>query len=179
MKNLLLLLVLVTASCSKDNDTQYNPQLPATTQTGAWTFGCKINGVIMIPQDAKIQGNPGGGLVKGLSFSDNLVSKSIEAVDALYNRGGVIIKFPNSIIDAGEYTIQPIEGGFATTWANVLYMQVTKNGKFYGSIENTGKINISRNDNTTLSGTFYCKLKNRDNANDIIEVTEGRFDIKK
>jgi hypothetical protein len=171
--------ITMLACTNKTIDADYNPQLPAATQTGAWTFGCKINGVIMIPQNAKIQGNPGGSLTKGLEFSDNLVSKSIEATDSQYNRGGVLIKIPNEIINTGDYLIQPIQGGFETTNENVLYMQVFKNGKFYGSIENTGKVNFTRNDATVISGTFYCKLKNKDNANDIIEVTEGRFDIKK
>ena len=51
---------------------------------------------------------------------------------------------------------------------------------FYCSIENTGFLDISRYDvaNRTVYGTFSCRAVNRDESNDIIEITEGRFDIE-
>jgi hypothetical protein len=180
MKTLFLagLTAITMLSCTnKAIDADYNPQLPPETQIGARTFGCKINGIITIPQNGKIQGIPGGGLIKGLELWDNLESISIEAIDAQYNRGDILIKIPNTIINAGEYKIEPIMVGFETTNANILYMQAFKNGKFYGAIENTGKINFVKKDDI-WAGTFYCKLSNKDDPNDIIDVTEGRFDIK-
>ncbi|MEJ8598486.1 hypothetical protein JSO62_07255 [Riemerella anatipestifer] len=181
MKKLLLatLIGLNAMSCTDRNKDDYNPQLPPITQTGAWTFGCKINGEVMIPQDATQQGPPGGGPLKGLVFWDAIDSRAIEAIDARYGRGGVIIKIPNEIMGkVGTFDFEEIHGGFSTANENKLYIQAMYKNSFYGSIANTGKIAFSRND-SIVAGTFYCKLKNRDKPYDIIEVTEGRFDLTK
>ncbi len=52
--------------------------------------------------------------------------------------------------------------------------------KWYCSIENGGTITITRYDydNKIVSGTFSCTVQNKDNPNETIEITEGRFDIK-
>ncbi len=55
----------------------------------------------------------------------------------------------------------------------------TGKGKTYLSIADTGTINITRSDNDIISGTFSCKLKYKENPNDIIEIKEGRFDFNK
>ncbi|KMQ67526.1 hypothetical protein ACM44_14780, partial [Chryseobacterium koreense CCUG 49689] len=57
MKNLILIFALATLSlaCGRSSENQqdtYNPQLPPITQTGANTFGCKINGVVMVPRNS-------------------------------------------------------------------------------------------------------------------------------
>ena len=49
----------------------------------------------------------------------------------------------------------------------------------YFSVANTGSITITRNDDEVISGTFSCKLRNKDNPNDIIEIKDGRFDFNK
>ena len=52
-------------------------------------------------------------------------------------------------------------------------------GKRYLSSPNSGVIKITRFDypNKIISGTFSCNLNSNQNANDIIQVTDGRFDI--
>jgi hypothetical protein len=52
--------------------------------------------------------------------------------------------------------------------------------KWYCSIENAGKLTITRYDlnNRIISGTFNCTMQNKENPKDIIEITDGRFDIK-
>lgn len=49
--------------------------------------------------------------------------------------------------------------------------------KWYCSIENGGELTITRYGDGYFAGTFNCTLVNRDDPNDFIEVTEGRFDI--
>jgi hypothetical protein len=51
--------------------------------------------------------------------------------------------------------------------------------KRYLSIVGTGNITITRLDleNGYRAGTFSCKAVNRDDPTDIIEITDGRFDI--
>ncbi len=90
MKNLLLLLVLVIASCSKDNDQQFNPQLPPITQTGSNTFGAIINGQVMIPRNS-IGYIPPGSSHNAVRYSyfDNW--EEISAGDGRTNMGGIYI----------------------------------------------------------------------------------------
>ncbi|MCO7354454.1 hypothetical protein [Riemerella anatipestifer] len=180
MKKLLLaaLIGLNAMSCTDRNKDDYNPQLPPITQTGAWTFGCKINGEVMIPQDATQQGPPGGGPLKGLVFGNAIDSRAIVAIDARHGRGGIIIKIPNEIMGkVGTFNFEEIYGGFSVHNENKLYMGAEKNNRFYDSMKDSGRITFTRND-SIVAGTFYCTLRNKDNPNDIIEVTEGRFDLK-
>ena len=55
----------------------------------------------------------------------------------------------------------------------------TQEYNWYRSIENGGTLKITKYDdlNGIYSGIFSCTVKNRDDSNDIIEITEGRFDI--
>ncbi|WP_187478623.1 hypothetical protein [Amniculibacterium sp. G2-70] len=53
----------------------------------------------------------------------------------------------------------------------------TSEYNIYLSIPNTGSINVTKSDLNIISGTFSCKLKNKDDPNDIIEITDGRFDF--
>ncbi|MAP53910.1 MAG: hypothetical protein CL605_03320 [Altibacter sp.] len=49
--------------------------------------------------------------------------------------------------------------------------------KKYCSLPNSGTITITRYDNGILSGTFSCRAANEDDPNDIVEITDGRFDL--
>ena len=51
--------------------------------------------------------------------------------------------------------------------------------KYYCSFENSGLITITKFENGIVSGTFSCTAINRDDANDFIEITQGRFDINR
>ena len=134
----------------------------------------------MIPQDATLQGPPGGGVAKGLAFWDLIDSRAIEAIDRKNGRGGIIIKIPNAYMNQlGTFNFDEIQGGFSVANEVKFYMQAIYKNSFYGSIANSGKITFTRNDSKVISGTFYCKLKNRDEPYDIIEITEGRFDLTK
>ncbi|WP_435415741.1 hypothetical protein [Polaribacter aestuariivivens] len=60
-----------------------------------------------------------------------------------------------------------------------IYCQINGNDNLYLSFANSGQIDFSKIDfnNNIYSGTFSVKLKNKDDENDIIEITNGRFDI--
>jgi hypothetical protein len=51
--------------------------------------------------------------------------------------------------------------------------------KTYCSFENSGEIIITRydRDNRILSGTFSGRVRNKNNPNDIVDITDGRFDF--
>ena len=49
------IIILFTTQCKKDKNKE--PELPPETNTGAMTFGCKVNGKVFVPQDGN--GKPG------------------------------------------------------------------------------------------------------------------------
>ena len=83
MKQLLLFalsFVLISNSCKKKKDEE--PQLPPETTTGAYTFGCKVNGRVFVPrsgggrpglfaQYVNLGTGPGGGWFLSINVSDN------------------------------------------------------------------------------------------------------------
>jgi hypothetical protein len=82
MKNIITVLLLsLLTSCSEDSN---NPeaQLPPITQTGENTFGCLIDGKLLIPRDGT---GTWGGSDKGFMFwgdpTDNMQYNEIEIKD--------------------------------------------------------------------------------------------------
>ena len=64
----------------------------------------------------------------------------------------------------------------------VLIFMAKLEGKHYSpGSSNSGNIIVSRSEVTSstniISGTFSCKVYNIENSSDIINVTDGRFDI--
>ena len=87
----------------------------------------------------------------------------------------------STIFQSGDY---PIFDGITPSYLNdnynnYIYVTAYKNGvaNNYKSIAGTGKITLSVNSNLICSGTFNCKAKNVNDPNDIIEITDGRFDF--
>tara|TARA_R110001592_G_scaffold174822_1_gene413774 strand:- start:204 stop:953 length:750 start_codon:yes stop_codon:yes gene_type:complete len=183
------LFIVTACGCSKisDGDT-WNPELPPITQTGANTFGCKINGVVMIPRDSRK--SQLGGIPTGVDYLYGGDTDWIEASDKYTSRGGITFKLPDiKTLKTGEYLVKTVRGGLSPSLdgsfqdANIVYMgAIYYSGtptSGYSSIEGTGKITITRYDDEVIAGTFYCKLKNDINPSIIIEITEGRFDFNK
>lgn len=65
MKTILLLFIAVLINCTSSNDPE--DELPAITQIGANTFGCVVDGRILIPRDSNST-TPGNNLFKGLKL---------------------------------------------------------------------------------------------------------------
>ena len=87
------LFIITACGCTKTTEEErWNPELPPITQTGANTFGCKINGVIMIPRDSRVYSL--GGIPTGVTYSvlrkpQNTANFDfIEASDRFTSRGG-------------------------------------------------------------------------------------------
>ena len=84
------LFIITACGCTKTTEEgRWNPELPPITQTGANTFGCKINGVIMIPRDSRVYSL--GGIPTGVTYASRNtlnVYDFIEASDRFTSRGG-------------------------------------------------------------------------------------------
>ena len=188
MKNLItvLLLTLLTG-CSNDSDSNPESLLPAITQTGANTFGCLIDGKLFIPRDGT---GIWSGNDPGLSYLGGYPEGAYNEIDIRDYKSEkttrMLIHLHNLYqIGVADYIINESNGMSNVDGLNHTYLHCkvfnksTNSYQYYRSFENSGTIKITRYDftNGIVSGTFSCRVKNSSNPEDIIEITNGRFDI--
>ena len=169
---LILGLLLFNADCCK-SDNGFD-KLPPATQIGNNTFGCLVNGKVW--RNEGIGVSPAGNLWQtvGRNLFEITAVKSIS--NSVYQSIFIEIKLP---IVAGKYNIsKDVSAGFADAHANCCYRT--------DSISSSGIIEITKFDtvNFIISGIFNFNVKKYNimgcngNCDSIVNVTEGRFDIK-
>lgn len=183
---LLISFILIASSCHKKPE-PFTPTLPPITTTGENTFGCYINGQLLTPRDKIDWENS----LKGIRFTDITCSgrRFAEIViidDKSDKQGSIGLHLENFFeLNTGNYPIMLSncqDRCDANQTINVRCSLSQKNisgYKLYCSIENIGTLTLLRIDygNKIVSGTFNFSAVNRDDATDIIEITDGRFDI--
>jgi hypothetical protein len=177
MKNifLLALLALSLAGCKKDVD-----ELPEPTQTGANTFGAKVDGEFWVPQGFGIV--PTAPLIEARYSGNNSVvinarnfgSSPNETEFELYllnvtGTGTVLLNqntsnYPNQSASYGYYVKRKIRPLF----------------EYLTSAQHTGRVDITRldKDANIISGTFEFRGADKTDPSQTVTVTEGRFDVK-
>lgn len=188
MKNLItILLFALLSGCSNDSNSNPEAQLPPITQTGANTFGCLIDGKLFIPRDGT---GTWAGNDPGLSFLGGYPDGAYNEIDIRDHKSERTTRMLIHIHDlyqigVADYIINESNGmsnidGLNHTYLHCrIFNESTNSYQHYRSFQNSGIIRITRYDftNGIVSGTFNCSLKNSSNPEDIIEVTNGRFDI--
>lgn len=174
MKRILtaLLPLIVLISCKKNVD-----ELPPATQTGAHTFGAKVNGDLWVPQG--FGSFPANDILEArMSGSDIVINarnfasspNETEFQLTIYNvtAPGVYplnttVSHPNGIASYGYYVKR----------------KMTPEDEWLTSAIHTGSVTITRIDvvNRIVSGTFQFNAGSIYNAG-VISVTEGRFDVR-
>ena len=182
-------LQFVTGCTSDDNKhSRCENRLPPETTTGANTFGCCVNGNLLIPRDGS--GTWGGAdrgfLINGDPSGNNRYAE-LDVVDFKSDRTASILVHIHDIVDigVGEYVINESNGldgidGLNHTYIHCrVFNESTNNYRYYRSFENSGVLTITRFDfeNKIISGIFNCLVKSSVDENDIIEIKEGRFDV--
>ena len=175
-----LVLVLSAAKCQKDNDPpEEEDKLPPATQTGENTFGCKINGKIWesrlpLPHSlsgpSRLTGGPGMDGSFWVRARRKVSGDPEEFVELLikenvFDEGEYLIGSP----EGGGYSLNEGEGGILCRWDTKQYSE-------------SGKLVITRYDmeEGIFSGEFYFTVKiDHGDCEEIVEITEGRFDIGK
>ncbi len=187
----LLTFILIASSCQKE-EIAVEDELPPITQEGLNTFGCKIDGEVLVPKD----GNPTLFVdgAKGLQAANRKLNINgvgemsyfyVKAVNAQDNGGDYIFLYIPNLENPGDYDLGNSTG--STLYENnspnhaiVISYDGETTGKRYLSFEGGGSIVIDRYDtiNTIISGTFeFDVIKESDPFSDTLSVTEGRFDI--
>jgi hypothetical protein len=166
---LLLSSIFISSSCTKNNPAPAEEELPPETQTGANTFGCKVDGKIYTAKG------------KDGLLSTQYVFGGASNSQASFNIGASNtnqkFNFSLTVNYVGSLGIlltsaYPYEGNF----------QDNSNGTIPGGLNsfptdslNIGKINLKYLSSNIASGTFEMDAKNANGK--IIHITEGRFDI--
>ena len=191
LKIALIFTILNLYSCSSnDNEEQgFTPTLPTITQTGANTFGCYIDGKLLTPRDGTpdLYGPKKGVKIIAGGIPPQITYTEIFIDDKKSDKGGLLrIHFENlNNIGSGEYIINAsncqgnVDSPINTNIYCRVYDEEAQVYKWYCSIENAGIITINKYENGIVSGTFSCTVQNRDNPNEQIEITEGRFDFNR
>jgi hypothetical protein len=185
LKTTLLLIFITFFNCSNNDDSIEQNQLPPITQTGANTFGCVINGEVLIPKDSR--GSLGGvspkkGITVAYLQNNNF---TIDAGNFRDENGDRIYIYINNLVSIGTYSFGLSNGESTSTfepdyphcWGTTF--NNLGEGKKHLSNTNSGTIKITRfdQDNHIISGTFELTVFNRENPTETIEITDGRFDI--
>jgi hypothetical protein len=162
--------ILTSSSCKKTNTTDTEEQLPPETQTGAFTFGCKVDGKIYT--------------AKG---KDGLLASQFVWGGGVYSDSSIKIGASNSKQNFSFFLSVKYNGN--------LGMLYTSTYPYYGNFQDNSNGTIPGNSNTyttdsfqigkvnlkyviqgnVVSGTFEMDAKNTNGK--IIRITEGRFDI--
>lgn len=169
-----VLLISLFASCKKDVD-----ELPPATQTGAHTFGAKVNGELWVPQ----------------GFGPIPANDKLEAM--IYPNGDLRIKAKNfasspnetefeifiaAVTATGTYSLNSnvTYPTFSASYGYFVKRKFTPEDEWLTNSTTTGSVTITKLDlpNKIVSGTFQFNAASIYTPSNILSVTEGRFDIK-
>jgi hypothetical protein len=166
---LLLSIIIIISSCKKNIPVNTEEQLPPETQTGANTFGCKVDGKIYTAKgkDGLLSTQYVFGGASNSQASFNIGASNTNQkfnLSLTVNYGGSL-----GILFTSAY---PYEGNF----------QANSNGTIPGGSNtfttdsfNIGKVNLKYLGNNIVAGTFEMDAINTNGK--IIHITKGRFDI--
>jgi len=195
MKILIYILLFITlTACSKDdNNENQQDQLPPITTSGANTAGCYINGKLLIPKNGinSLSGYPVYGLTTGagVNFNAPIIGDDYWYIDIanLKNKDygyWIYVHINDMSMGVGNYIVGQSNSEFFADGPNnpEIIVRETYNGvsgKTFLSSSNSGTVTITRFDypNGIYSGIFNATLYNENNPSEIIQVTDGRFDI--
>lgn len=176
MKNLFIacLAIVLFVSCNKKVE-----ELPAETQTGANTFGAKVNGEFWVPRAfGPINANSilEVRIIGGQDFyihARNFASTPTETEFEFFLKGvtapgtyslNTTVAYPSSVASYGYYVRR----------------KMTPLNQWMTSATQTGSVTITKIDLVTriIAGTFQFSAADLADPANTIVVSEGRFDLK-
>lgn len=177
MKNILVILASLTilSGCKKSIDA-----LPEATQTGANTFGLKLNGQFWVPQSFAGINAPilhaqlsGSNLDEIVITAQNFASEPTESQFTLYVK---------NITGPGTYPLNQNTdiSSNSSSFGYYVKRKINPVNEWITNADHTGSVTITKWDKTNgiVSGTFEFNAASLDSSANAITVTEGRFDVK-
>jgi hypothetical protein len=164
MKTLLSVLMLfLFIGCDKEDN---SPSLPPATQTGARTFGCKVDGKIFVHNDGII--NCFYQLIDGENYF-SISGKNFDLIP-----GGVGLGTIQMSIEEGQ-TYQLLDENPGNAVGDLFYQNILESAQTNPVY--TGELSITRLDveQNIVSGTFWFDVQHP-LTGERIEIREGRFD---
>lgn len=174
MKKILIscITVILLASCKKEVT-----ELPEATQTGANTFGAKINGVFWAPQGF-------GPLPANDILEARMAGRDITINARNFSSSPNETEFQLTIFNVtapGTYLLNTnvVHPNGAASYGYYVKRNFTPQNEYLTSSTYTGRVVITRIDsiNMIVSGTFEFNAGSIYNS-EVLNVTEGRFDVK-
>ncbi|HPG10126.1 MAG TPA: DUF6252 family protein [Chitinophagaceae bacterium] len=175
MKKLLVILIafLAFAACKKKIT-----ELPAVTQTGANTFGAKVNGSLWVPQG--FGPIPANDILEARMIGRDIIINARNFASSP-NETEFELRI-NDVNAPGTYLLNTdvVHPANNVSYAYYVKRNITPDNEWLTSSASTGSVTISKVDtvNWIVSGTFQFDMLNIYNAPQPLSVTEGRFDIK-
>lgn len=167
MKSILLLaasFILLASSCKKNKPTEPVKKLPTETQTGANTFGCKINGDIFLSQEF-------GNCFNNIQFYKTDSTLSLGVYETCGKNFQINLR---GVSAAKDYIIgSPMNNAYRyrTSQSSCSLYDLTNSAQ-------SGTVTITKCDltNKIISGRFSGIL--RQTGCPDVTITEGRFDFQ-
>jgi hypothetical protein len=170
-KNTLTFLLTVTtlffSNCRKDFSEQ-------RSQTGANTISARVNGQVWKKKGCFSCISGGSSLIVDYS-NGNLYIMGQQGDENMRSTLEIVL---NHATKLGNYSLaQEINDN---NYAEYVDYTLRDAKYFITSTINNGSVTITKLDreNKIISGTFSIAVENRDNAAEIIKITEGAFDVK-
>jgi hypothetical protein len=166
-------LALVFVSCKKEID-----ELPPDTQTGANTFGAKVNGDLWAPQG--FGPFPANDILESILVSGRLTINARNFASSP-NETEFVICLDN-VTGPGTYQLNAnaTHPSLSGNYGYYVKRRLTPLNEWITSSANTGSVTITKLDipNKIVAGTFQFNALNLYNTPEPLTVTEGRFDLK-
>jgi len=169
----LLLPVFFFIGCKKEVS-----ELPPATQTGANTFGLKIDGQFWVPA--------GFGIVPTApTLEAHFIGNDLRINARNFSSSPTETEFElfiTGVTEPGIYLLNTTVGypSSAASYAYYVHRKLTPDNEWMTSTQYTGSVTVSKIDtvNKFVSGTFEFQAINLYNTPQPVSITEGRFDVK-
>ena len=176
----ILLLLCLLASCKKDTPVEAAPALPAATQSGKNTMGCKINGELFL-----LNGKEDSWSI-GLSAAQYNLNDTVIRYSISFNsrKPNIYVEMSSIGSAAKDNDTLSLNGIYALDKSFAILGDFRENTITGASYESNrthgGTLIITKNTPSFMSGTFeFEAILDGEDSTKSVKVTEGRFDIEK
>ena len=176
MKKIFLVcsVLIILFSCKKKVE-----ELPPATQTGAHTFGAKLDGNFWVP--AGFGPFPAGNMLESRLMPNNDLYINARNFASSPNETEFEL-FLKGVTGPGTYLLNATTGypTAAVSYGYYIKRNITPQNEWITSAQYAGSVTITKIDTVAwfVSGTFQFAAININNTPQPISVTEGRFDVR-